>query len=125
MVAPREIWWLIGSAPDFWSRVTGFESRISHNDPDKLQDNCVLIKKISGYRGKPTPTPNKDSRDFTRAKKQQNDFLTLTFWRIFQEQAADVENALGHLLSGTLHLNFPKQIPLCSEWIRETKKKRG
>ena len=37
-----EMWWLIGSAPDFWGRVPGFESGISHNDPDALQDYCVI-----------------------------------------------------------------------------------
>ena len=29
----QEIWWLIGSVPDFWEEV---ESGISHNDPDAL-----------------------------------------------------------------------------------------
>ena len=33
------MWWLIGSAPD--CRSLGFESGISHNDPDALQDDCV------------------------------------------------------------------------------------
>ena len=28
------MWWLIGSAPDFWGRGPGFESGVSHNDPD-------------------------------------------------------------------------------------------
>ena len=46
-----EVWWLIGwrcggslvSAPDFWGRGPGFESVISHNDPDALQDHCVIM----------------------------------------------------------------------------------
>ena len=29
------------SAPDFWGRGPGFESDISHNDPDALQDHYV------------------------------------------------------------------------------------
>ena len=38
-----EMWWLIGSSPDFWGRGSGFESGISHNDPDALQDHCVIM----------------------------------------------------------------------------------
>ena len=34
--------WLIGSAPDFRGRDPRFESSISHNDRDELQDNCVI-----------------------------------------------------------------------------------
>ena len=34
-----EMWWLIGSAPDFLGRGPGFESDLSHNDPDALQDH--------------------------------------------------------------------------------------
>ena len=32
------------SPPDFWSRGPGFESGISHNDPDalRLQNHCVI-----------------------------------------------------------------------------------
>ena len=30
------MWWLIASAPDVWDRGPGFESGISHNDPDAL-----------------------------------------------------------------------------------------
>ena len=37
------MWWLIGSAPDFWGRGPGFESGIYHNDHDALQDHCVLL----------------------------------------------------------------------------------
>ena len=32
--------------------------RISHNDPDALQDHCVMLK-ISGQRRKPTPEAKK------------------------------------------------------------------
>ena len=44
-----EMWWLIGSAPDFWGKCPGFESSISHSVPDELQDHCV-IKKILDKR---------------------------------------------------------------------------
>ena len=30
------------SSPDFWGRGPGFESGLSHNDPDALQDHCVI-----------------------------------------------------------------------------------
>ena len=33
------------SAPDFFGRGPGFEFRISHNNPDALQDHCVLCNK--------------------------------------------------------------------------------
>ena len=36
--------------PDFWGRGPRFESGISHNGPDALQDRCVIMKKNSGYR---------------------------------------------------------------------------
>ena len=39
-----EIWCcLLVSAPDFWGRGSGFESGISHNDPDTLQDHFVIM----------------------------------------------------------------------------------
>ena len=37
-------WWLIGSAPNFWGRGPEFESSVSHNDPDALQDHCEIVK---------------------------------------------------------------------------------
>ena len=37
-----EMRWLIGSAPDFWVRDSGFEFDIYHNDPDAQQDHCVI-----------------------------------------------------------------------------------
>ena len=47
-----EMWWLIwrcgGSLvahPDFWSRGPGFESGISHNDPDTLERETYLWDK--------------------------------------------------------------------------------
>ena len=43
VVAHLQMWWLIGSAPDFWGRGPGFESGIYHNDPDALQDHCVIL----------------------------------------------------------------------------------
>ena len=36
------MWWVIGSAPDFWGRSPGFESGIYHDDPDALQDHCEI-----------------------------------------------------------------------------------
>ena len=63
------MWWLIGSAPDFWGSGPGFESGIYHNDLDALQDHCeIKQKKISGQRGKPTPQAKKD------LKKEKNLF---------------------------------------------------
>ena len=38
-----EMWWLIGKEPDIWGRGPGFKSGISHNDPDALQDHCVIM----------------------------------------------------------------------------------
>ena len=38
-----EMWWLIGSALDSWGRSPGFQSGISHNDPDALQDHCAIM----------------------------------------------------------------------------------
>ena len=38
-----EMWWLIGSAPDFWGKGPGFESGVSHKDPEALQDHCVIM----------------------------------------------------------------------------------
>ena len=35
--------WFIGKAPDFWGRGPGFESGITHNDPDALQDQYVIM----------------------------------------------------------------------------------
>ena len=36
------MWWLIGSAPDFWGRGQGFVSGTSHNDPNELHAHCVF-----------------------------------------------------------------------------------
>ena len=55
-----QMWWLVGSAPDFWGRGPGFESGIYHIDPDALQDRCEIMQKISRLRGKPTPDAKKD-----------------------------------------------------------------
>ena len=49
----KEMWWLIGSAPGFGGRGPGFKSSISHNDPDALQEHCVI-----------------DRVDFSECKKQ-------------------------------------------------------
>ena len=42
----KEMWWLIGSAPDFLGRGPGFESGTSHSDCDALQDHCVIMHKL-------------------------------------------------------------------------------
>ena len=44
-VVAKQMWWLIGSAPDFCGRSPGFESAFYHNDPDGLRDHCVILKK--------------------------------------------------------------------------------
>ena len=38
-MAHLEMWWLIGSALDFWGSGPGFESDISHNGPTVHQDS--------------------------------------------------------------------------------------
>ena len=38
------MWWF--SAPNFWGRGPGFESGISHNNPDALQDHCDKVKNL-------------------------------------------------------------------------------
>ena len=42
VVAHLEMWWLTGSAPVTSGADDGFESGISHNDPDALQDKLAL-----------------------------------------------------------------------------------
>ena len=49
------MWWLIGCAPDFWGRGSGFEYGISHTDPDSLQDHCKIMQKILGIERKTYP----------------------------------------------------------------------
>ena len=39
------MWWLIGSAPDFWGRGPGFESGISHNERKENKKNGRKRKK--------------------------------------------------------------------------------
>ena len=39
----QEMWWLIGSALDFRGRGLGFESGISRNDPDALQNHRAIM----------------------------------------------------------------------------------
>ena len=50
VVVLMEMWWLLGSVPDFWGRGPGFESVISLNDIEALQDHCeaknIIQKKI-------------------------------------------------------------------------------
>ena len=50
VVVLMEMWWLLGSVPDFWGRGPGFESGISLNDIGALQDHCDaknIIQKIN------------------------------------------------------------------------------
>ena len=54
-----EMWWFIGGAPAFWGRGTGFESGISHNDPDALQDHCDKVEKKSQDLGENLPLRQK------------------------------------------------------------------
>ena len=55
-----EMWWLIGSAPDFWGRGPGFESGMI-----LMRCRIIVIKqKISGERGKPTPEAKKDFKKY-------------------------------------------------------------
>ena len=55
-----QMWWLIGSAPDFCGRGPGFESGIYHYAPDALQEHCEIKQKISWQRGKPTHEAKED-----------------------------------------------------------------
>ena len=50
-----KMWWLIGSAPDFWGRGRGFKSSISYNDPDALHDHiqCNNVEQIQVREGNP------------------------------------------------------------------------
>ena len=54
------MWWLNGNAPDFWGKSPGFESGITHNDPDALQDHCVIRKNVEGREGNLPLRPKKD-----------------------------------------------------------------
>ena len=56
------MWWLIGSAPDFWGIGPGFASGISHNDSDAQQDHCEESIENSGKRGKPSPEAKKGEK---------------------------------------------------------------
>ena len=51
-----QMWWLIGSAADFWDRGPGFESGFPYYDPDALPDHCVIMQQnLMGSEGKPMP----------------------------------------------------------------------
>ena len=56
------MWWLIGSAPDIWSRGPWLASGISHNDSDAQQDHCEESIENSGKRGKPSPEAKKGEK---------------------------------------------------------------
>ena len=56
------MWWLIGSAPDFWGIGLGFKSGISNNDPDAQQDHSVIMSNISGVERGTYPGGKKDLR---------------------------------------------------------------
>ena len=50
------MWWLIGSAADFWDRGPGFESGFPYYDPDALPDHCVIMQQnLMGSERKPMP----------------------------------------------------------------------
>ena len=68
----NEMWWLIGSAPDFWGRDPAFEFGISHKDPDALQDHCEIKQKISELRGKATPEAKKDGKNVLKNNLKRN-----------------------------------------------------
>ena len=42
-----EMWWLVDSAPDILGRGPGFESGISHKDPEVLQGHCVNVYTVT------------------------------------------------------------------------------
>ena len=42
----KDMWWLIGRAPDFWGRGLRFEYGISLNDPDALQDHFDKVENL-------------------------------------------------------------------------------
>ena len=66
------MWWLIGSAPDFWGRGPGIESGISHNDPDALHDHCDKVENLRVER-ETYPRGNK------RSIKKKKIFQTLLY----------------------------------------------
>ena len=71
-----EMWWLNGCTPDFWGRGSRFESSISYNDPDSLQDHCVIMWKSQGKKGEPTLEAKKDVFVYFTCKTIINDVLT-------------------------------------------------
>ena len=83
------MWWLIGSAPDFWGRGPGFESGISHNDPGALQDHCAVNLRVEG--GEPQPKAKKIGKNREKNGANSHHFLikfclksklNATFWTI-------------------------------------------
>ena len=46
-----EIRWFIGSTADFWGRGSGFESGISHNEPDDTEEN-LWVERYTNPWGK-------------------------------------------------------------------------
>ena len=62
------MWWLIGSAPDFWGRSPGFASGIYHNDPN------ALWNKVEKYHGRDGNLPTPEAKKKMKKKKKKNIF---------------------------------------------------
>ena len=56
--------WRCGGAPDLWGRGPGFESGISHNDPDALQDLCDKVENLREERETIPPRQKRSSKKF-------------------------------------------------------------
>ena len=65
-----ELWWLLGSAPDFCGRGPGFDSGFSLNDLHALQDHCVIMKKTLGWEGN-LPLRQKKNFNFVLPQQQK------------------------------------------------------
>ena len=81
------MWWLNGCAANLWGRGTGFETGISHNDPDVLQVHCILYNTVEHFRveretypwGKTrSKKPNWSERD--KCEKAEKAFINDIFY---------------------------------------------
>ena len=79
--------WLIGSAPDFRGRDPRFESSISHNDPDELQDHCVIkVEKNLRVEKETYPCGKKRSKNiyiYNLTNKGRSPFPTRDIFVVF------------------------------------------